>query len=574
MRIRTLHIAVAALALGATISSSVQSAPRPPPGVCGDTSGPNNKDLRCSCGNRVTTNTVLTKQDPVRRGCSANGLVVADGVLLNLNGIDIAGSDAGVGITAGAGSTVIGGAVLGFRTGVAVPSGHATLTGVLIHGNADAGLVVGTPQGAAAEATVGGTGAGMSDNDGSGIVVNPSAVLTITGTAETSRLPVLRNGGVGIDVQGELHARIVEVGFSGDEGLRVHTTAPVEILGCNVHDSGNHPNGALPGKAGILALQTHPVAGLVVAGFFDQPQQISAIGLVHDNSGHGIALGDASEQTGPVYGFVGNQQIYGNDEGIHVAQLDPVAQPTASTILSNNIFNNRGAGVHLGPSAQRYIGDADQQAFSANDVHHNAVEGTSCSPAEATQTSSQIVVDGPITGTDPSVTNQPGCLGDTSGVAPCVPCGADPDSNCMGPNSNMTGDFVCYWGASNDGTATTSNDSQAECNAMNNPNGAESGGVNNHCLWNGTQCRLAWDMGGREGVESCDSSRNRIFGYVNDQNQDPSTQKGLAAHFGAYVKARRNVWGTGGSINGIFESAASDSRIDPNDDCGSISTCP
>ena len=250
-----------------------------------------------------------------------------------------------------------------------------------------------------------------------------------------------------------------------------------------------------------------------------------------------------------------------------------MAQPTASSIIGNNISDNRGAGVHLTTSGQLYTGAIDQRAFSSNDVHHNAVEGASCSPAEATQSSSQIVVDGPITGTDLTVPDQ-GCSADTSGLAPCVPCGPDPDTNCTGPNSNYDRDFLCYWGAANDGTAASRNDSQSACVSMNNPDGADSGGINNHCLWNGTQCRFAWDLGGREGIAECDSSKNRIYGYVNDPIQDPSTQRGLAAKFGAYVKARRNIWGPGGPFNGIFESAEGNSRIDANDDCGSSSTCP
>lgn len=573
MKTRTLHIAASLLTLGASLSTGVQAAPPPKSNICGDTAGNGGKDVRCSCGNTVTTNTVLNKLDPVKKGCPAGGLVVASGVQLNLGGITLSGSGGGVGITAGPDSTVIGGTVRGFGTGIAVPAGHATLTGLSINSNDVAGLVVGSPAATLASATVGGSGTSISDNNGAGIVIHPVALLTISGSSDTARLPVLRNRGVGIDVRGALRATLVNVGYSGNEGLRVDTQAPVELFGCDVHDSGNHPGGALPDKAGILALQTDLGTGLRLASSVLP----FGTGLIHDNSGHGVAVGDASLQTGLVFGFVGDQQIYRNDEGIHVAQRDSVAQATSSTIVSNNIYDNRGAGVHLGTSTQRYIVGPDERTFSSNDVHHNAVTGEGCVPATASQADSQIVVDGPISGTDPTVSNQSasGCPTDTDGGVPCVPCGSDPDSNCMGPNSlSFDRDFICYWGAANDGTAASRNDSPTNCNQMNNPNGPDSGGINNHCLWNGTQCRFAWDMGGREGIAECDSSRNRIYGYVNDQIQNPASQKGLAAKFGAYVRARRNTWGSGGPLNGIYEDTSSDSRIDPDDDCGSISTCP
>ena len=267
---------------------------------------------------------------------------------------------------------------------------------------------------------------------------------------------------------------------------------------------------------------------------------------------------------------------------------------TATTILSNNIYGNAGAGTYIKRGFQKALGYVDRRTVSANDTHHNAVTpADQCSVALADEFQSQMVWDGRIGQTDDSVTvtpqNQANCtVNPTNGS--CVPCGpALPNSvdgastQCIGPNSNYEADYRCFWGlddglpladVEDNGVASERNDSQAECLAMNNPNSPESDGVNNHCLWNGTQCRIAWDMGGREGVEACDSSRNRIFAYVNDQNEDPFGQKGVAATNGAYVRARRNIWGSGGAVNGIFENSIGNSRVDPNDDCGSISTCP
>jgi hypothetical protein len=59
---------------------------------------------------------------------------------------------------------------------------------------------------------------------------------------------------------------------------------------------------------------------------------------------------------------------------------------------------------------------------------------------------------------------------------------------------------------------------------------------------------------------------------VNDPVVFQQTQKGIYATNGAYVRARRNTWGTLGASNGFF--ADSFAEIDTDDDCGSIGTCP
>ena len=70
----------------------------------------------------------------------------------------------------------------------------------------------------------------------------------------------------------------------------------------------------------------------------------------------------------------------------------------------------------------------------------------------------------------------------------------------------------------------------------------------------------------------CGSDTNRIYAYVNNFAADPLTQRGVSAINGAIVRARRNIWGVGGSGNGI--AADGGSRIDEGDDCGAVSTCP
>ena len=51
---------------------------------CGDTSGPGGTDVPCSCGDVVTSDTVLDASDPVANGvCSPIGLSVDGGVKLD-----------------------------------------------------------------------------------------------------------------------------------------------------------------------------------------------------------------------------------------------------------------------------------------------------------------------------------------------------------------------------------------------------------------------------------------------------------------------------------------------------------
>jgi hypothetical protein len=354
-----------------------------------------------------------------------------------------------------------------------------------------------------------------------------------------ARLPILRNAGHGIDVRGELTATNVEVGLSALHGVRVATDAAVTLVDIDVHGSGNHPTLPVPDQAGVYTLRAAHPEGLVFVGLS---------GTIHDNSGHGIALGHPTQQTGPVYGRIEGLQIYSNaGVGIRVQQRDDVTAPTASMILANNIYDNGQGGVHFSRSSQRYQDNAERRSFNANDVHHNAVVGTPCVPAAADQTASQIVFDGPIVGTDPTVSD--------AGPNP----GPDPLAYPL--------DHRCYWGQSvGDGRITTGTD----CVNMSDPGSPDSGGINNHCLWNGTQCRFAWDVGGEEGP-SCVGT-NRIFAYVNDPVGPQDTQKGIFATNGAYVRARENSWGPGGGLNGFYANAGA--IVDYNNECGPLSTCP
>ena len=79
----------------------------------------------CSCGDTVVTNTTLGATDPVTSTiCPVNGLIVADGVALNLQAT-IRGSNDGVGILVEEGAqdvTVSRGRIFGFQRGLSAPS--------------------------------------------------------------------------------------------------------------------------------------------------------------------------------------------------------------------------------------------------------------------------------------------------------------------------------------------------------------------------------------------------------------------------------------------------------------------
>jgi len=115
--------------------------------TCGDGYGPGGADNPCLCGDTVATDTTLDAGfDPVVGGaCPGDGLVVADGVRLDLNGNILAGSDTGTGVTVPGSAELRGGAVQGFGTGLRVASDAAVavlVSGVALRGNAGDGALI------------------------------------------------------------------------------------------------------------------------------------------------------------------------------------------------------------------------------------------------------------------------------------------------------------------------------------------------------------------------------------------------------------------------------------------------
>ncbi len=507
---------------------------------CGDGAGPTGEDVACPCGGTVITDTTLNAGfDPVvGTTCSGAGLTIADGIALDLGGLAITGSEAGDGISAGDGASVSNGTVEAFEHGAAVTSGVVAFHGVAFVSNLSSGVVVGVADGSTSPAvTFDGAGAGALDNGAGGIVVHPGASLLL---ADAS---VLRNAGSGLDVRGELSATNLDVGFNSGYGVLVETDAPVQMTDCKFHDSGHHPTLPTTGSDGIRILRASDAAGFLMHGLGSR---------VNDNTGNGITLGHATDQSGAVYGYLRDAQIYNNQFGIRVQQKDDVAARTGSTILDNNVYNNALSGLYMSTSTQVSVLTDDRRTISSNQFHHNAVTGQ-CTHDTGDQVASQVVFDGPVSGTDPSV----------SDVAPNA--GPDPVLYPL--------DYRCYWGADDSDRV----DTHAACNNVNRPGPTfadESGGISNHCMWNGTQCRLAWDIGGTESSGICDSTLNRIYAYVNDGIMDPATQRGVYASNGAYVRARFDTWGVLGPFAGVYADQNSDAQVDSDNDCGSVSTCP
>lgn len=364
---------------------------------------------------------------------------------------------------------------------------------------------------------------GSFDNVGHGVLIDPGTAAQLDSVRTES------NQGDGMRVRGGLVAADLVSGHNHGDGVLVDSAEKVEMVRGDFQFNGLHPTLPLTPSAGIRALRASKLGLMVDPPFNNDPApglQIRDLGTAAHNGGDGVVLGDSLLQAGVVQAWVSDMQIHDNGAtGIRVVQRDADAHRTAIGIFLNNMYDNADSGLHLSTAYMFWRGFTDRRVFSGNYVHHNAVTpADQCSVAAAMQTAAQIVVDGPVAATQ---AEQDACV-----------------------------------------VATTF----STCLALNDPNEANSNGINNHCVWTGVACTVAWGLGGREGGESCDSSQNRIFAYVNDQNLDPATQKGISAFNGANVNARRNTWGSGGATNGVFASPGS--VIDPNDDCGSISTCP
>jgi hypothetical protein len=343
-------------------------------------------------------------------------------------------------------------------------------------------------------------------------------------------------------------------------------------------------------------------------GFRLHSSQTTGRNYIRDNGLWAIYVGrdDTDGQDQNIYATLGDAEIYGNGTadatnvkgygGIHVTQNQKFSGTlrcddtfnwgasdnpqgtraddedtvgcTGATILSNNIFDNHGPGIFVIRSQQKSVSTQDRRVISSNQVHHNAITGAGCTAGVDFEQWSQIIFEGRI-------------------------ILSDPDKQDVGIRDlQYPMDTACYLGRSDPGLDNPSPGpirnggdplSETQCERVNDPEDVDfSGGINNHCLWTGTQCRIAWDMGGTTGTGDCGASDNHVFAYVNNSNSPPFTQKGLVANAqigvpdsGAFIKARANTWGTGGDTNATFAVAGSGAEIDHEDSCGTHTpACP
>jgi len=385
------------------------------------------------------------------------------------------------------------------------------------------------------------------DSGGDGLHVEAGGRLVVAASSIETSL------GNGIDVRGALEATASSVTASGDAGLRVDSDDRVALLDCDVEGSGQHPVAPAPGVAGVLVLRASAVDGFEFAS-----------GAVWNSTGDGIVLGHTTLQSGVVDATVRDCAIFANEVGLRVQQKDFALASTWSQILGNDIHDNRGSGVHLSTSFQKSTPTPERRTFSGNDVHHNAVIG-GCTPETGSQSAAQIAVEGPVGGSDPEVPSPP----EPMPWPPTADYGPDPVAYPM--------DFLCHWSYTFTGFPVAT---EEECNNVNNP-ALEfwelSGGYNNHCIWQGTRCRLAWDLGGTEGSGPCGSSSNRVFAYVADPDLPRFTQTGVSlGGFDARVRARRNFWRPGEEYpERCAYSPGSDwVNLDCSASCGNLLSCP
>lgn len=483
---------------------------------CGDSTGTRGRDVVCRCGDTVTTNTRLRKKDPVvRKACPAGGLAIAAGTTLDLNGLIISGSGTGVGIKPSAGASVRNGTVQRFGTGALVDRGSVVLTDVAFDSNFGVGLEINPAPGETApEVVLNGSLASVSNNALSGVVIASGAGLEMTGASAESKLPILRNGAVGIEARGRLKVTNVSVGESSNQGLLVDGNSPVEVVDSEFNDNGGdgiHIRGA-PGASNLddttLDMDTEDY-GFVMTGVTSS---------VSGNEGHGIHLGD-SAQTTDVSAFFDLGLVEGNSgRGVLMEQkaapgVDCGASAgypgcTGATMHGLIIRDNASSGVELRTSylIPRKIGNVRYGlGFTSNKIFHNAI-GPGCSAA---QTQPQVRVVGPP-GQNPAV------------------CAAAAD--------------------------------EAACDSLGNDPLA-----NQHCYWSGSSCIVVWDLRGAVDCDDNTANPNQIHSY--NTNTDPTGSSELSvglygsadvgSGMGANVWADNNSWRTGDEAQNVDQDASS-----------------
>src|SRR5262245_291642 len=271
-------------------------------------------DVPCACGDRVVRDHTLRGVDPVTRArCSVNGLLVADGVTLDLGGATLRGLGAGAGILIDPGArrvTVRGGKLMGFATGVL---GEETTGGQLenlqILDNTGDGIRLG-----GADHTV--TKVVIQRNAGGGLMVTGDAT-------EVSNVQVTSNGGDGVRLRG-----------SGAT-LEASVIARNEGAGVDVTGNGN--------RVSLLQLDSNGGDGLRLAG----TGNLASRNIAQRNGGHGLEIQGASATLDR------NRAPNNGGFGITDDSTGGGTSGTANTYVSNTCGRGNDAGISSPPGLCR-----------------------------------------------------------------------------------------------------------------------------------------------------------------------------------------------------------------------------
>ena len=433
-----------------TISNVVSQnvSARPAPTTCGDTAGQRGKPVRCSCGNTVVTSTILRTGDPVvKKACSGDGLTLAAGVVLDLNGLTISGSGSGTGVTLAAGGTVRDGTVSDFGTGIAATGGNDTLSNLLIELNSGNGLLVGQPDGSGApDVSFTGAGSTVSDNGGTGIVVHPSASLNIDGTG--GRVATLRNAARGLESHGTLIADFFESAQNTTDGVFVDTASGAALKAVDIHDNAGYGIFVLRAQGDSVDNAIPHFEPLASFTLRSGGVNASVLSKVHGNQLDGIVLGDQTSQTGIVNAQVRNTDIYSNGAGstsvfggagLRIEEKDETTASTHWFLAANNIYDNSNLGIHLRPSFPIAVAtDIDRRAFIGNLIHHNGQPNNPTCSLSVPSQAPQIWIEGRMAYRDPACPCDPQDTSCTNGPPTEAQCTATTD-----PLTNQDG--IRHW---------------------------------------------------------------------------------------------------------------------------------
>jgi large repetitive protein len=303
-----------------------------------------------TCGAAVTASTVLRADIT---GCTGDGLVVTgDHVTLDLNGHTVSGDgvpnadgfDVGLRVS-GADLRVRNGSVAAFDRGLlATRSPGLRVTGLSVHDNSNRGIMLDEQSDGAVV-----TANASTDNGASGIAVVASAGARVT------RNRSLRNvGGAGVRIEVADGALVADNDLSGNTfGAQIEPDANRNTVTRNVMDADL--------EAGVVSSFSHDN---VITG---NRMTRGGNGVITESADRIVVTDNViiHSVTALCEGCGIGVQIYGNDNliarntlidspryGIELDDFgDPGHSPVTGNVLRNNVVDQSGIGIAIGPEA-------------------------------------------------------------------------------------------------------------------------------------------------------------------------------------------------------------------------------